>query len=77
MLQLQLHSPTGTLSFDYNDSGNTIVSFTPTVAGDYILSYTITAGSDESAVDSVTVTAQANTLSNWYTTYQSLVMPVL
>ena len=46
----------GTLSLSYNDDGNTLVSFTPTEAGEYTLSYTITAGSDESAVESVTVT---------------------
>ena len=54
--------PAGTLSFSYNDDGNTLVSLTPTVAGDYTISYAIAASNDETSVDSVTVTALANTL---------------
>ena len=47
------------LSFTYNESGHTLVSFTPSTAGDYTISYTI--ATDETAVPFVTATAvQAN-----------------
>ena len=49
----------GSITFDYNDSGHTEVSFTPSDVGDYILSYDSSPG--EARVRSVTITAlQAN-----------------
>ena len=45
------------LTFSYDPSGNTLVSFTPSAAGEYTISYTI--DSDEPAVDSVPVTVSA------------------
>ena len=49
----------GSLVFDYNDSGHTEVSFTPSDTGDYTLSYDPSPG--EERIRSVTITAlQAN-----------------
>ena len=38
------------LSFTYNDSGHTIVAFTPSVAGNHIIGYTIAVNNDETSV---------------------------
>ena len=58
--------PEGSLSFDYNDSGHTEVSFTPSVAGQHTIRYTIATG--ESSVGSKTVTVTVPQIGTTLTT---------